>query len=215
MTCLHCVRGDVENIDMARDYQSKFLDQIASIYVVTFSGGEPSLYPRAIIDFVELCKERNILVANFYIATNAKQASDEFMSAVTMLCDFCGDNMLSKVHISNDRFHENDPKTVDKLKTLPFADFKYSKEEPVWINEGKYAYTYGDGATMKTRGFKIKNERIEDQQIYLNCEGNIIAGCGWSFWSQMEKDKIVCSADSLDYWNDIKKYNAKFQKSLA
>lgn len=209
MTCLHCMRGDAENVDMPRSYQSKLLDQVASIYVVTFTGGEPSLYPQAIMDFVDLCKERNITVANYYLATNGKHVDDEFIYAVNKLHGYCGDNIRSNVHISKDRFHEPNPAAIEVLlKELPLVHLADSGEESgyIYVNEGRYTH----GIPARTKGFEIKDESVLGQKVYLNCEGNIIAGCWWSFESQREKDKIVCDVNRSDFRDAIKAYNKQF-----
>lgn len=42
--CEHCLRGQSRNNRMTRETLEKFLSQVSSIYEVTFTGGEVTLY---------------------------------------------------------------------------------------------------------------------------------------------------------------------------
>lgn len=211
MVCAHCLRGEAENLNMTREIQETFLTQVESVSDITFTGGEPSLYPKAINDFIDVCEVQGISVDNFYIATNARQASDEFMDAILRLHLFCsGEDELSCIDISNDQYHDNDSDVVRKLKTFSFTRLKYAEQPRHFINQGFYADNFGDGRNETPSGFEIDNNYIFDNQVMLNCEGNIIAGCDWSFTRQQEDDIIVCHVDSENYLEEFKKYNKTF-----
>ena len=210
MACDHCLRGKAEKLNMSKDIQETFLNQVESISTITFTGGEPSLYPQAINDFIGICEDKNIYVGSFYIATNAKQASDEFISAILRLYLFCDDTEMSGVDISNDQFHENDSKTIEKLQTFTFSRLKYSEQPRHFINQGFYADNFGDGRNETPSSFEIDGNYISENQISLNCEGNIIAGCDWSFERQREEDVIVCHVSEKDYLNAFEEYNEQF-----
>lgn len=210
MVCEHCLRGKAENIDMKKAIQEKFLNHVKSISSVTFTGGEPSLYPQAINDFIDICTEKNIYVGNFYIATNAKQANNEFILALVKLYLFCDDNEISQVEISNDEFHQNNKETVRRLQALKFVDFRYqttSKYSPSYINEGLYKENYNCGRDVKFENFSINGDRIEEGIILLNCKGFLIAGCDWSYENQRDKKMQICHVDNKSYLNAITKYN--------
>lgn len=210
MACDHCLRGKAEKLNMSKNIQETFLSQVESISTITFTGGEPSLYPQAINDFIDICEDKNIYVDGFYIATNAKQASDEFISAILRLYLFCGDNEISGVDISNDQFHENNPETVKKLQVFTFSRLKYSEQPRHFINQGFYADNFGDGRKETPSSFEIDGNHISENQVSLNCEGNIIAGCDWSFERQREEDVIVCHVSEKDYLNAFEEYNEQF-----
>lgn len=210
MVCDHCLRGSAEALNMSRDIQETFLNHIDQINTITFTGGEPSLYPQAINDFVDICEAKNIYVDGFYIATNAKKISDEFISAILRLYLFCGDNEMSSVDISNDQFHGNDPEAVKKLQAFTFARLKYTEQPRHFINQGFYADNFGDGREEEPSGFEIDDNCISENQVTLNCEGNIIAGCDWSFDRQREEDVIVCHVSEKDYPRAFETYNGQF-----
>ena len=60
MFCDHCLRGDLQNIDLKKEYVDSLLNQVDQINNVTFSGGEPSLNIPIIEYFLEQCKEKNL-----------------------------------------------------------------------------------------------------------------------------------------------------------
>lgn len=215
MVCDHCLRGKAENINMRKSIQEKFLSHVCEINSATFTGGEPSLYPQAINDFIDICIEKNIYVGNFYIATNAKQASDEFILALVRLYLFCKDNEMSQVQISNDEFHQNDKEAIKRLQALKFVDFKYqttSKYPPNYINEGLYKENYNRGRDIGFENFSIDEDNIMDGTIMLNCKGLLIAGCDWSYESQRDRKTQICHVNNKSYLNAINKYNKLNQK---
>ena len=211
MVCDHCLRGKAEALNMERSIQETFLSQVESISTITFTGGEPSLYPQAINDFIDICEDKGINMGSFYIATNAKNASDEFISAILRLYLFCDDNEeMSSVDISNDQFHQNDPLAVKKLQAFSFARLKYTEQPRHFINQGFYADNFGDGRNETPTGFEIDDNYISENQVTLNCEGDIIAGCDWSFERQREEDVIVCHISEESYLDAFSEYNEQF-----
>lgn len=210
MICGHCARGKSENINMDKNIQAKFLNHISKIIQVNFTGGEPSLYPQAINDFIDICTEKNISVEEFEIATNAKNISDEFMLALIRLYMFCTDNEISIVRISNSQFHQNNKKATKKLQTLKFVDFRYKEPITNFLNEGFYKDNYNIGIKPPIKPFQITDNYVGRWFLSLNCEGFLIAGCDWSYESQRNnKDIQICHVNSENYLEEIIKYNNK------
>lgn len=209
MTCNHCLRGPAQKMDMDHSTQREFLGKVQYISTITFTGGEPSLYPKAINDFVDICQELTIDVGRFYIATNAKQASDEFMLAVLRLHLFCSDNECSSLDISNDKFHQNDPEVVRKLQTFTFTHLKYNEtyKAQTFVNEGYYAENYGDGLEVEQEGIILEDETVTEGNILLTCDGYLVAGCNWSFENQ--KDHRICHVSAPDYLEEISGYHRR------
>jgi hypothetical protein len=181
---------------------------------VTFTGGEPSLNPGAINDFIEICRMTDVEVGNFYIATNAKRASDKFIDAVHNINNFCTDGEIASLVISNDEFHDNDWCTVDKLKMElgELVSDKYNNNPSIYhnkynrqymINQGYYAENYGDGRENTLESFKYfdfeelkENGDVREVILMLNCNGKIILGCDWSYKNQ-NKHKLCSSDESI------------------
>ena len=82
LSCKHCLRGDTQNLNMKPRHISALLKNVDYISSVTFTGGEPLLYPQAIDAFIQSVKEFNVDVGNFYIATNGTRASEDRKSVV-------------------------------------------------------------------------------------------------------------------------------------
>lgn len=215
MTCEHCLRGEAENKIISSQYMEDTIKQYDYIGIITFTGGEPSLNPQAIETFIELCKTHNVGVGSFYITTNAKQASNKFLLAIMNLYLYCDDNEeVTSLTISNDNFHENYEEVIRKLQVFKFTHLKYDDKElnymerrgtQTMINQGYYAENYGDG--RRNTPENINDVRIEEYDnsvsisevtLYLNCNGQIILGCDWSYKNQEKHILCECSESIHD-----------------
>lgn len=196
MTCEHCLRGDQQSMDMDIEYVNELFKKTSYISTITFTGGEPSMAYSTIDQILESAKIYGVDVGNFYIATNAKSIPDGFLLTLINLYVYCDDNEVSQVEWSNDPYHENDETAIEKLKVFSFTGPKYSQEYPMTersiIAEGK-ADDFGH-RFMKREVFETDTEynQIMEGNLYLNCLGNVIAGCNWSYESQEEEDNIIC-----------------------
>ena len=199
MLCEHCLRGDAQQKDIDHRYIDSLLEKTNYINAITFTGGEPSLNVEAIEYTLAKCKELGVDVGNFYVATNAQEASDEFILVLMKWYMYCSDNEISQVAISNDDFHEVDEDVRDKLMTLKFAALKYPdgkyQGQEYNINEGRQKENYNTGRDNTEDEFEIDDDRITEGNIYLNCDGDIINGCDWSYENQ--KKHIICNVDDI------------------
>lgn len=229
MKCDHCLRGDTQNKSMKDEYMYNLLGQVEYISSVTFTGGEPTLPSgiKTIERFMEICNELNVRVGNFYIVTNAKVWRKEFPELINRLYNFCDDNEISGIHISNDVFHDNDD--YDR------KSFKYRLEEELLYNYGiegmadirqelpndhNYIISEGRGYYTGSRCNELEiilyeddedDFRIIDGIIYLNCNGQIIAGYDWSYESQAENEKIQLCMSNDNLQHAVMAYNNSFK----
>ena len=67
LSCEHCLRGDSENLDIDLKYIETLFNKIDYISILTISGGEPSLKGKQISQIVELAKQYDVDIGNFYI----------------------------------------------------------------------------------------------------------------------------------------------------
>ena len=125
MHCAHCLRGDAQNQDMDPAMVSTFLSQVDTIDSILFTGGEPTLNLPVIRQTLNVCKTLRIPVLNFYIVTNGKEVSREFLELMIdwyVYCIDCGGEVdFCGVALSQDRYHDPiAPENVAKLRALSF-----------------------------------------------------------------------------------------------
>ena len=213
LECPHCLRGPAQEQNINYFDMERTVKQFDTIGCITFTGGEPSLNPEAIKHFLGICKKFNISVDSFYIATNAVEATKDFLLAVFELYLYCEDNEMSSLDISNDEFHYGQFGIKD-LEAFKFTRKKYKDGERTQtydregtghlINEGNYFDNYNDGrvnhpeviGNMDQDLFEESGHIGNEIRLMLNCNGDIILGCDWSYESQ--EDHILCnSSDSI------------------
>lgn len=105
MKCAHCLRGNAQNKNMSKETMLQSLRGISYISTVTFGGGEPTLNLDMIWYFIECCRMLDIEVGNFYIVTNGKSYHRELEDVCDALYNFCTDNEISGLTVSDDEFH--------------------------------------------------------------------------------------------------------------
>ncbi len=195
MHCAHCLRGDAENMDMKTETVDRLLETAEYIDNLTFSGGEPTLNLDIIRHVLEYVKEHNICVHQFYIVTNGKVVTDEFLTLMVKWYAYCIDNYGEEeccgVALSKDEFHEQiDGHNVALLSALSFfrpEDKNTDFSKAMLINQGRaeglsprdyrkrenlpetlYAEECGDGIYIEST-------------LYLSCTGDIVLGCDHSY----------------------------------
>jgi hypothetical protein len=198
--CDHCLRGDIENVDLQQEYVDTLFSKLSYVGSVTFTGGEPSLVPEVIGYAIDAAEKYGVTIGNFYIATNAINITDAFLLVIMRLWCFCDDNEISQVNWSNDEFHPD--MDTSKLEAFSFASQKYTAHEqarmqtrPNIISEGRG--TDWDGRVNSREEFEVEDDDIREGNVYLNCEGYIIGGCDWSFESQRDEENIVCAVEQF------------------
>lgn len=197
MKCEHCLRGSAQNIDINLKDVKTLFKQINYISVLAITGGEPSLKPKLIIDIVNLAKKNKVDIGSFYIATNGKKITPDFIVAIATLYAYCSDNEISQIQLSNDNYHEyNDNENL--LECFSF----FSKRGDIGV---KSIIKQGRGKEFGCRNlekekiyFDSNNNFITEGTLYLNCKGNIIIGCDWSYRSQDRKSNILCNVNNFN-----------------
>lgn len=126
MSCAHCMRGNAEELDLSFSTIQPLLDRLDGIGTITFTGGEPTLHIPVMKEILNYCREKEISIYNFYIVTNGKQISDEFLLFLLHLYQYCYEhndevNEFSRLALSKDDFHEPIPsKNQALLSTFTF-----------------------------------------------------------------------------------------------
>lgn len=131
MSCIHCSRGDAQNVDMSKEVLYKSLDNLQTIeeyldndrgtYALYFYGGEPFLCPDIIHDCIEYILEKNIFLISMWVITNGSILSE----------DIAKDFEKIKSHINNCRkiFENNNRDQYKELFGL------LDKEEVIFFDE--------------------------------------------------------------------------------
>lgn len=208
VNCRHCLRGGQQNIDIKKKYIDSFFSKISYISILTITGGEPSLVPELINYIIESSIKHNTAIGNFYIATNAKKISIDFISSLLKLYSICEENETSAVHWSNDIYHDYDL-DIELLEGLSFSGPKYidiyKNYRPFYEGNAKENFSQNKCDTSK------RNEHydyhyddldeilyIDDGIVYLNAKGMIIKGCDFSYKTQDDKEKQICHVNSFN-----------------
>lgn len=194
MSCSHCVRGPQQNKIIKTEYLETLFASVEHIGVLTISGGEPSLHPKKIIEIISIAKKHNVYIDNFYIVTNGKNITSEFLMACIELYVYCGDNEITAVEMSQDNYHEpiyDDD--CNKLTALSF--FRIRDNLSSLINQGNAEINGIGNHENRLENFIINDEYIQEGIVYLNCNGDLIAGCDWSYENQ--EHHVICHVDNI------------------
>lgn len=195
MGCAHCMRGDAQQKDMPDDILYDFLKQVSSIGCITFTGGEPTLNIDTIWKTLLICKEFQIPVNEFYIVTNGKEITTEFLNTLIDWYVYCiecnGEPEMSGVALSQDEFHEKIPyENVAKLRALSFfcPDDKKTRN---WGNTNVLDLGRARSLTghekRAHRAFDIAVTRygevysIDDTTIALTVNGDVLRDCDYEY----------------------------------
>lgn len=214
MNCRHCLRGEPQRKHLSHKHMIDLFSKIARISSLTFTGGEPSLNVAGLKQVLYLLYYYGIRVDNFYLATNGKYVTVPFLQFLIEMFCYCDDNENSMVELSNDVYHEKPPdENIKKLKALSFFKEKYNEIilDPLLIAEGR-SKDFGDRRS-EIEIFEIDKDMIYSS-IYLNCKGNIISGCDWSYKSQDKPENIVCKVGELSI-KKLKEYNERMKPYIT
>ena len=209
MQCQHCLRGDAINLNIKHEYITSLLEQVETIYNVTFSGGEPSLNVKTLEFFLSEAERLNVRIGSFYIVTNGLNVGGDFAIFCLKMFSYCYDKDSCSVQISNDNFHRNEGDyNTELLNGLSFFskrnekdNFNYYNMEAL-INEGRATDFYDGDENVNTENVILNESDFEEDDIYLNCKGQLINGCNWSYANQSKH--IICKISELsEYYQTI------------
>jgi len=214
MRCQHCLRGNPQRLSMSRTYLRQFIHSVDYLGTVTFSGGEPTLPSglKVIEDFLDICNWENKSVGGFYIVTNGLHWRSRFVDLLERLWHRCEENEVSGVAISGDQYHYD---TGEHERNL----FKWRLEEelerrgiemPIEIR-GNIQNPIAQGRAKKwghrtetpdigiwRPGWEGDEIQVFDIAVYLNCKGNIIRGCDFSYIDQDKPENILCHVSDFN-----------------
>ena len=212
MRCAHCLRGEQENKDINLKAIDAFLENngVSSINEVSFTGGEPSLNPKAISYFIDSCKKHKVDVYSFQIITNGKRYTQEFISTIEKLENFCGSDLFNKMIISDDIWHIKEGRNKKEIKKLNMLDsFRgIQKEKP------KEILHMGRAKSLKSlKGYMKyqlkKKKMLGGDRIYINVNGDILTHMDLSYDLQEKEEYNLGSVFDLPHYKMIRKYRQR------
>ena len=218
LSCAHCLRGTSQNCNIDTKYIDSLFEKVNSIGSLTLTGGEPSLVPELIEYVTNKAKENSITIGSFYIATNCVNVLDAFIIAVMNLYLYCEEKDSCSLSISNDGYHidENiNTENYEKLEVFKFTNKRESKDGEYYndrvIDQGNGINFNSRKLTIDVFEFYNDDNKYIDGTVYLNCKGNILCGCDFSYETQDHEIMIVSSVDKFSF-NKCKLYNKRIEK---
>lgn len=216
MCCIHCMRGDAENINLDPNILNSFLKQVKDITTLTITGGEPSLVPEIMIKLLRKFQKYKVDVGNIYIVTNGKKITNKFITACIEWYLYCYDNEISAVCTSKDMFHE--PVWPDNIKKLEALSFFNNRDKNTdftkthVLNIGRAKTLHLPNVTKNDRPYfeEIECETIDEHTIEV-CSGNITVTTNGDILSQCdyaynETDAIKIGDVNDDMYEIFKQY---------
>ena len=196
MSCKHCLRGEAQDVDMPLDVIDKTLDAVNGISTITFSGGEPTLNIPAMKYALKVCKEKNIPVYSFFVATNGKEVTTDFLTCMIDWYAYCydcgGEIEISAVALSQDMFHDCiDQSNISRLQALSFFDENAKKtdwDKMYLINEGRAAELPSSAYKKRELDPRLYSYYIEGYQtltvvsyLYFSADGTVKISCDTAY----------------------------------
>lgn len=223
MHCAMCIRGNTEEKDMTMQTLRPILKHTTSINTIIFSGGEPSLNINIMKQVLNYVKQHDIPVYAFYIVTNAKEITPQFLYILDMWYIYCmccgGDEDCSGIAISKDNFHEEIP-AENEYALKAFKIYRPDKEvdfrEYFLIPRGRAAQlkennTNGYQFSDRTIRTELSIETIDNseyhiyEECYISVNGDITADCNLSY-EEIEKFAVGNTKDTSAFFDYIKEH---------
>lgn len=221
MKCKHCMRGNAQDKTISNKTIMQILDTAKEIGTITFTGGEPSLNINAMEFALNYAKQKELPIRNFYIITNGKIITKEFLSIIFQwylyTSNYTNEPELSGLALSIDTFHEPIPK--ENVNILRGFSFFRGKDKYTDYNE-RYIINTGRAKAIDTplkrepnlkkyiKPYEIDKENKTiwiDDYVYFTYNGDIIADCDLSY-EDMETCKICSIHDENAFTNHLLYY---------
>lgn len=208
MNCLHCLRGEPEDVTVNVEDVFKLLSDKDINYIdnITFTGGEPTLYVNEIIEIINYIINNNIDIGGFYIASNGLIVNLNLMMKLVEFASYISNSHYIEDYqccydISNDHFHDDIPEcSKAMLSMFSFVHYRGDIDENYLIDQGRASLYYCCRRTEENN-IEIEEETCEMsyiRQVYLNAKGNILWNCDLSYESQDFYEPLSIKNHSFD-----------------
>lgn len=191
LKCIHCMRGEPQNISITPQIIDKLFDNVNDCRFITIMGGETLLELDMLDYFVLKIIENKWNIEGFQLTTNGTILNDRVILILSKLAENTNANIL--LRISKDQFHNiNDSENAFHYYSSQIKNKKISVEYSEPIDIIRYvgrAINYVDSLSVddiKTKGYVIAvpltkmmhRIRIDDDNtvicpIQISVNGNI------------------------------------------
>lgn len=203
--CLHCIRGDPQNIDLDPKIFKEFLEvnNITKISQFIITGGEPTLVLDIIDQVMDIVISKNIIIDNIFIKINGSKISDSklirFFKLILKMNKITNFNLEDidyagvSIRISNDPFHQEfqDQESIDKLLLFTNCqmDNEYNNiillgkaiENKEYIMNYNYSFVQNDFIQNVTIDYDENGNYQVLDLITLTCTGKVLSDCDYSY----------------------------------
>ena len=209
LNCPHCMRYEPdETMDKYRgvviktEYIDKLLDQTEHIGSLSFTGGEPFIYPGIISHTVDKIIENNITVDLVGVITNGTIKSPAAVEALNKMNEYCpvGLGISVGLHDNKDTLED----VYDYYKENCSFDVTYENTEEISEGKNGIALTYsGRAKKFKSEKFSthcksLRHKLSIDEQgtvlcmLDLTTKGNLVIAEPHSFKDGDRPENIIC-----------------------
>lgn len=184
LMCIHCMRGDAENIDIEYAYIVRLFSMIESINRLFITGGEPSMNLSGLRIICEEVKKNHIKLNELNITSNGYGDNmDEYFMILKELQNLCIYPERSQISISVDQYHGNREERKYNISDSYKRYFKYKYQYPelnIIMNDnanhqvkalGRAAHNIPKAKSFPIANFPIIYYEGIYQQLYMNANG--------------------------------------------
>ncbi len=230
MKCEHCLRGAAQRKTISDQHIYKMLQLIDNVSHLTITGGEPTLAQDALNQIQHCITYGNCDVGSFYMVTNGKAINVETVAQWAYDMDrVCSDNDSSGISFSFDNFHtrtlncqQEDKQARNYRKIQEIMEWNYGLDDSFvrkhtdrnfdynrLVSEGR-AKDIGSRDVIKE--YFAEDDYYDDDDdvyfgegvLYLSSNGNIVAGCDWSYHNiDNRKDIFIAHIDDIRCTDDL------------
>jgi len=194
LKCAHCMLGGCENKEISDETLDRIFEEVSTVGLLNFIGGESSLAVDRINKLVEIVKKHNALIHCVLVFTNAVNVTDEYINALKNLQSIAADDYYDnvgfvsrnekegkyplKIVVSLDKFHLKsiEEQGISKAKVKANIE-RLAELFPVEIDKlcNYVIYNEGGGVNIKNM-YKSPTPNQKYCSVYVNYDKVYLIG---------------------------------------
>ncbi|MDO4333071.1 MAG: radical SAM protein [Eubacteriales bacterium] len=220
--CLHCMRGDSQNLNIDNTYIDKLFNLLCGVYEIRITGGEPSLNISALEHLIEAIKINHVEVNTISVVLNGQtQNMGKFVQVMKKLFALCNHPEQCVVGISVDKFHGDSDPGTNYIKSLDaFKRLKQNADIRIKIHEGALTGIRAIGRAEKMEdaievpdvNYPVFIHENLIQSICMTVNGDLVNSKDYSYETADKRENHICHItevenaggliDKIQNWND-------------